>query len=182
MAFYDSKIFPFISYHTNPRLSTPYFEKEEIPVENALFALLAPAQDEEAACLAAVREAAARHGLSVTPEEALALANTHRQALHDAGRIEISGTVLPKLAASFAASPYAPSNGFALLLGELCGWFYHFKNTSLEPVGDDGLVAWMRYAFDHRCMGQPELLQREWERRLGRADDSYSALPGWFDD
>ena len=116
------------------------------------------------------------------PEEALALANTHRQALHDAGRIEISGTVLPKLAASFAASPYAPSNGFALLLGELCGWFYHFKNTSLEPVGDDGLVAWMRYAFDHRCMGQPELLQREWERRLGRADDSYSALPGWFDD
>lgn len=86
-------------------------------------------------------EAAARHGLSVTPEEALALANTHRQALHDAGRIEISGTVLPKLAASFAASPYAPSNGFALLLGELCGWFYHFKNTSLEPVGDDGLVA-----------------------------------------
>ena len=74
------------------------------------------------------------------------------------------------------------SNGFALLLGELCGWFYHFKNTSLEPVGDDGLVAWMRYAFDHRCMGQPELLQREWERRLGRADDSYSALPGWFDD
>ncbi len=98
-------------------------------MENALFALLAPAQDEEAACLAAVREAAARHGLSVTPEEALALANTHRQALHDAGRIEISGTVLPKLAASFAASPYAPSNGFALLLGELCGWFYHFKNT-----------------------------------------------------
>ena len=89
---------------------------------------------------------------------------------------------LPGLAASFAASPYAPSNGFALLLGELCGWFYHFKNTSLEPVGDDGLVAWMRYAFDHRCMGQPELLQREWERRLGRADDSYSALPGWFDD
>ena len=41
-------------------------------MENALFALLAPAQDEEAACLAAVREAAARHGLSVTPEEALA--------------------------------------------------------------------------------------------------------------
>ena len=44
------------------------------------------------------------------------------------------------------------------------------------------LIAWMRYAFDHRCMGQPELLQREWERHLGRADDSYSALPGWFDD
>ena len=45
-------------------------------------------------------------------------------------------------------------------VGELCGWFYHFKNTSPEPVGDDSLVAWMRYAFDHRCMGQPELLQR----------------------
>ena len=59
-------------------------------MENALFALLAPAQDEEAACLAAVREAAARHGLSVTPEEALAI-RWHMGGYDDAAKSYIGG-------------------------------------------------------------------------------------------
>lgn len=148
----------------------------------SLFSLLAPSQDEESTRLAAIQDIAARHGLSVTPEEALSLVCTHRLALLGAGRVEIGGAVLPKLADSFAASPYAPPHGFAALLEELCGWFYHFKNAAPEPIADDDLIAWMRHVFDHRCMGQPDLLEREWDRRQGRADDSYSALPDWFDD
>ena len=150
-------------------------------MDSALYSLLAPSQNEESYQLAALCESVHAHGLTMTPEEARQLMAIQRQALLDTGRVEIGCTVLRKLAASFAASPYAHPEDFASLLGNLTGWFYHFKNAAPHPLSDDELIDWMRYAFDHRCMGQPDLLEREWERRLGRAGDNYAALPDWFD-
>ncbi len=150
-------------------------------MNHPLFSLLVPSQKEEALQLASLCEIVSSNGLSMTPEEAQQLLQTQRQVLLDTGRVEIGCITLQKLAASFAASPYAQPEDFASLLGDLTGWFYHFKNAAPEPISDDELIDWIRYAFDHRCMGQPDLLEREWDRRLGRADDDYSALPDWFD-
>lgn len=100
----------------------------------------------------------AAHGLRLTPQQALALAQTQTVTLRKTGRIELGDGVAPKLAAAFCDSPYVTKENYEETLHELIELFYGFKNETYDVVGDDALIGYMKRAFDGECRGSLELL------------------------
>lgn len=123
-------------------------------------ALLGGAMDTErqAAALMRCNETAGSGGLTLTRQQALALAETRRQALEKTGRIELGGGIQPLLVEAFRDSPYLTKDSFAPALHELTELFYACKNETGDRVSDRALIAWMRQAFNGACRGSTELL------------------------
>ena len=97
-------------------------------------------------------------GLRLTPQQALALAQTQTETLRKTGRIELGDGIAPKLAAAFCDSPYVTKENYEETLHELIELFYGFKNETYDVVGDDALIGYMKRAFDGECRGSLELL------------------------
>jgi hypothetical protein len=82
--------------------------------------------------------------------------------------MEFGGGVLKKLIEQFCDSPYLSQHDYLNTLSELTETFYYFKNESLDLIGDDELISYMKDCFDNRCNGSIELLQgREMEKMAG---------------
>lgn len=120
--------------------------------------------------LAASNEITAPFGIRLSGEEMTELAVRHAGALRDTGRIEFGEGIWKKLALAFCDSPFITPREYARVLGELMEMFYEFKGDSLEQVGDDEMIAFMKEAFDSRCQGSLEYLRgtllEGWGRRL----------------
>lgn len=135
---------------------------EVIPsADGGLFygALGAAAEARAAAELLAVNRETAVYGLSLTEKEARSLAAVRTEALADTGRVEFGGSALPKIARSFAPSPYSSRRGWYDELVRLTEIFYRFKSETGDRLGDDELLSIMRRAFDGSCGGSVDLLE-----------------------
>ena len=97
-------------------------------------------------------------GLQLTKQQALELAETRSRALHACGRVEFGAGMIGKLAEAFCSSPYLSRETYAETLNELVELFYLYKSETGERVTDDGLIRYMRAAFDGPCGGSLELL------------------------
>ena len=97
-------------------------------------------------------------GLLLTKQQALELAETRSRALHACGRVEFGAGMIGKLAEAFCSSPYLSRETYAETLNELVELFYLYKSETGERVTDDGLIRYMRAAFDGPCGGSLELL------------------------
>ena len=152
---------------------------EVIPsADGGLFygALGAAEEARAAAELLAVNRETAVYGLSLTEKEARSLAAVRTEALADTGRVEFGGSALPKIARSFAPSPYSSRRGWYDELVRLTEIFYRFKSETGDRLVDDELLSIMRRAFDGSCGGSVDLLEgRELDILARRVRSGYTA-------
>ena len=99
-----------------------------------------------------------KFGLVLTEAQALALVETRSFALKENGRIEFGGGVIDKIINEFCDSPYLSMHNYEETLHELLEIFYYYKNETLDLIGDDDLIKYMKSAFDGICQGSLELL------------------------
>lgn len=99
-----------------------------------------------------------RHGLSLSEADIKELVVARISALHDTGRMEFQGGVLPKLIRAFCASPYIENETWAETLIELQEAFYYFKGDAEERFSDDELIEFMVKIFNGRAQGSAEYL------------------------
>lgn len=97
-------------------------------------------------------------GLILKEPEIRELTECHRKALHDTGRIEFGGGILPKLIYAFCDSPYLDQENYAITLAELQEAFYYFKGEAQERFSDDELIDFMVKVFHGRAQGSAEYL------------------------
>lgn len=136
------------------------------------------AQPERAAqALLACNCRTAVYGLTLTEGEAAELARTQARALQTAGRIELGGGVLDRLALAFSDSPYLSQQNYADMLHGLTEMFYQFKNDCGDRISDDRLICFLRRAFDGPCAGSLELLAGSELPRLARELNARCAGP-----
>lgn len=103
-------------------------------------------------------ERTAAYGLTLTASQALALTETWSASLRQTGRIEFGGDVPEKLIEHFCDSPYLSANDYEETLHALIQMFYTSKNEMQDRISDDGLIKYMKIAFDGPCRGSVELL------------------------
>jgi hypothetical protein len=99
-----------------------------------------------------------RHGLILTPQQALELVETRAVALSENGRVEFGTGILDKIIREFCDSPYITMQNYMETLHELIEMFYYFKNETQDSISDDELIAFMSRSFDNVCHGSLELL------------------------
>jgi hypothetical protein len=108
--------------------------------------------------------------LSLTLQEAHALALAQQQSLKDQGRIDLSETVIPeKIITLFSDSPYLTAENYFESLTELIDIFYYYKSDTLEQFSDDHLLQKMKDYFDGSCHGSLALLKNRELYRLARS-------------
>ena len=99
-----------------------------------------------------------RFGLTLSHEDATELDQTRSLALKSNGRIEFGGGAVGKIIKEFCDSPYLSMSNYAFTLHELTELFYYYKNETLDLIGDDDLIRFMKKSFDGTCQGSLELL------------------------
>ena len=119
--------------------------------------------------LAAVNRQTARYGLTLTPEEMTALAESRGRALRDTGRVELGEGILPRLIEAFCDSPYLHQADYAGTLEALQTIFYRWKNEAGDLTPDEDILRFLRRAFD-RAGGSTDCLEgfslRELAKRI----------------
>lgn len=105
-----------------------------------------------------LNEKSEQHCLALTSADATALMQTRTEALNANGRIEVGSATISKLIDAFCDSAYINQRDYATTLHELIDIFYYTKSETLDLISDDELIAFMKEAFEYRCMGSLELL------------------------
>ena len=113
-------------------------------------------------------ETTSQYGLILNEADATELAIKRTEALAAFGRLEFAGGTIHKLIMGFCDSPYLSQFNYAETLAELLEIFYYFKNETLDELGDDELIAFMKKSFDESCQGSLELLQTRELENLAR--------------
>lgn len=103
-------------------------------------------------------ELSSRFGLTLKEQEIWELAECRKKALHDTGRVEFGGGILPKLIYTFCDSPFLDQENYAATLIELQEAFYYYKGEAQERFSDDELIDFMVKVFHGRAQGSAEYL------------------------
>ena len=99
----------------------------------------------------------ARYGLTLTPEQMTALAESRARALLDTGRVELGAVILPQIVEMFCDSPNLHQAEYAAALEALQAIFYRCKNEAGDLTPDEDILRLLRRAFD-RAGGSTEYL------------------------
>lgn len=108
--------------------------------------------------LARCNELSSPFGLALSESEFEALDIARHEALHNSGRLELAGGVLPELIYAFCDSGFVSQDDYFASLLELQDIFYYFKTASLDAISDDELIEAMRAVFDGEAGGETEYL------------------------
>lgn len=108
----------------------------------------------------------AHYGLTLTPQQAIELAETRTIALRDNGRIEFGGGVIDRIIREFSDSPYLSSQNYAETLHDLIEAFYYYKNETMDLISDKDMIKFMKISFDGVCRGSTDLLAGKELHRL----------------
>ncbi|CDA91036.1 putative uncharacterized protein [Firmicutes bacterium CAG:238] len=116
----------------------------------------------------------------LTGQQALALRGTAAQALKQTGRIEFGPGAVDPIIEVFSDSPYITRDNCEEIFSELITLFYAFKNETLDRIGDEALIRYMKKAFDGECCGSIELLESEALPALAKRIKLKYATPDLF--
>lgn len=108
------------------------------------------------------------YGLVLTAAQAQELVETRSHALSKNGRIEFGGGVIDRIIHAFCDSPYIDKRSYTQTLHDLIEMFYYYKNETMDLIGDDELIKYMKTAFDGVCKGSLALLAGRELDRLAR--------------
>ena len=109
---------------------------------------IVPQPQEPIQALAAANRQTARYGLTLTPEQMTALAESRTRALLDTGRVELGAGILPRLVETFCDSPHLHQAEYAAALEALQSIFYRCKNEAGDLTPDEDILRLLRRAFD----------------------------------
>lgn len=119
-----------------------------------------------------------QYALKLTEQQAVELVETRSLSLIEMGRIEFGGGVIDKIIKEFCSSPYISQHNYTETLHDLIEIFYYYKNETLDLMGDDDLVRFMKKCFDGKCQGSLDLLKwRELEKMASNVRHGYD--PGY---
>ena len=118
---------------------------------------IVPQPRETIKALAAANRRTARYGLTLTPEQMTALAESRGRALLDTGRVELGAGILPQIVEMFCDSPNLHLAEYAAALEALQAIFYRCKNEAGDLTPDEDILRLLRRAFD-RAGGSTEYL------------------------
>ena len=68
---------------------------------------------------------------------------------------------LGKYGLAFCDSPYIKNDTYEDTLHEIINLFYYLKNDTWDTISDDGIIEFIKTAFNSRCHGSIELLSGE---------------------
>ena len=108
--------------------------------------------------LAEANRQTACYGLTLTPEQMTALAESRTRALLDTGRVELGAGILPRLVETFRDSPHLHQAEYAAALEALQTIFYRCKNEAGDLTPDEDILRLLRRAFD-RAGGSTDYLE-----------------------
>ena len=108
--------------------------------------------------LAEANRQTACYGLTLTPEQMTALAESRTRALLDTGRVELGAGLLPRLVETFRDSPHLHQAEYAAALEALQTIFYRCKNEAGDLTPDEDILRLLRRAFD-RAGGSTDYLE-----------------------
>lgn len=123
---------------------------------------------EEEEWLLTLGERTKARGVYLTAAEAREVAQSHRDSLKRARRLEFDRGPVEKLALAFCGSIHISREEWAQALERLTDLFYQTKNDTWDRVGDDALIAFMAEGFEGCCCGSFDLLESEVLPELGR--------------
>ena len=103
--------------------------------------------------LSALNNRTSRFGLVLTPAQAAALQRREQDALSQTRRVCFGGSIVPRLAQTFADSPFIQPCDWVQTLGELTRLFYELKDATHDRIGDEELLARMAGALNGRAQG-----------------------------
>ena len=118
---------------------------------------IVPQPQETVQALAEANRQTARYGLTLTPEQMTALAESRTRALLDTGRVELGAGILPRLVEAFCDSPHLHQADYAVALEALQTIFYRCKNEAGDLTPDEDILRLLRRAFD-RAGGSTDYL------------------------
>ena len=119
---------------------------------------IVPQPQETVQALAEANRQTARYGLTLTPEQMTALAESRTRALLDTGRVELGAGILPRLVETFCDSPHLHQTEYAVTLEALQTVFYRCKNEAGDLTPDEDILRLLRRAFD-RAGGSTDYLE-----------------------
>lgn len=119
--------------------------------------------------------------LTLSRRDAVELVETRTLALKSNGRIEFGGGVIEKIIRQFCDSPYLSMHNYAETLHDLTDMFYFYKNETLDLMGDDELIKFMKKCFDGSCQGSLELLSGRELANMAR-NLRFGYAPGYLED
>lgn len=125
---------------------------EFIPVNSAI------AERQVTDSILQCNEVTEKYGLSLTQQQASALAKTRMTSLKETGRIEFGNGITDKLIMAVCDSPYITQENYEETLHELISLFYNLKNDTWDRVSDNDLIDFIRTAFNGICRGSLDLL------------------------
>lgn len=111
--------------------------------------------DEISGCNEKIKE----HGIVISSADVSAIIASRNSALTKSGRIEFSGSIVPKMILLFSDSPYVFKENFVETIDELVEMFFYYKNETLDLISDESLLKWMKIYFNNSCKGSLELLK-----------------------
>lgn len=97
-------------------------------------------------------------GLVLTPNEALKLAEANALALKSNGRIQFGDSTVREIIKEFYTSPYITKDNYLETINYLVEIFYFYKNETLDLIGDEDLIKYMKNSFDGVCQGSLDFL------------------------
>lgn len=117
-------------------------------------------------------DVSATYGLSLSETQIQSLVQDNTESLRYTGRIELYGSMLPRLVYAFCDSPYINREDYRDTLAALQELFYTFKNESEDSLTDDDLIEALKRIFDGKAKGSLEYLENL------TVSDLYRALTG----
>ncbi len=100
-----------------------------------------------------------KFGLTLTQEEVELLVTEQKQTLKEQKRVELSGSILPKIIYEFCDSDYITADNYTDTLIHLQEIFYQYKNEMLDEITDTELLHFMKEQFETVCSGDLEYLE-----------------------
>lgn len=99
-----------------------------------------------------------KYGLSLSEQQAFALAQTRTMSLKENKRIEFGNGIVDKLIMAICDSPYITQDIYEDILHEWIQLFYDLKNNTWEKISDHDLIDFMKTAFNGCCHGSMDVL------------------------
>ncbi len=122
-------------------------------------AIVVTPAEEEVKRITALNEKTAEYNLVLTRKDAEEIVVFRREALKNAGRVEVESNLAVKIIDEFSDSPFIDQCSYKTAVNRLIELFYEFKNDTEELVNDNELIDFMKGAFNGECNGSFELLE-----------------------
>lgn len=113
-----------------------------------------------------INKRTSEYNLKLSEKDVQVIVEHKATALRNTGRVEFGAGVITKIISEFSDSPYIFQQDYVEKINELVEIFYYYKNETLDQIGDDALIGFMKNCFDNACQGNIELLRHKYLEKV----------------